>query len=32
MQALGWRLTKDEMKRIEAVSIEGQTSSSLEHG
>jgi glucose-6-phosphate 1-epimerase len=32
MQALGWRLTEDEMKRIEAVSIEGQTSSSLQHG
>jgi glucose-6-phosphate 1-epimerase len=32
MQALGWRLTEDEMKRIEAVSVKGQTSSSLQHG
>jgi glucose-6-phosphate 1-epimerase len=32
MQALGWRLTEDEMKRIEAVNIEGHTASSLQHG
>ncbi|KAJ5748761.1 uncharacterized protein N7511_010457 [Penicillium nucicola] len=32
MQALGWRLTEHEMRRIESVSMEGQTSSSLQHG
>ncbi|KAJ5294212.1 hypothetical protein N7508_009033 [Penicillium antarcticum] len=32
MQALGWRLTEQEMKRIEAVSIVGPTSTSLQHG
>jgi aryl-alcohol dehydrogenase-like predicted oxidoreductase len=32
MQALGWRLTEDEMRRIEAVSIEGHTSSLWQHG
>ncbi|KAJ5095976.1 hypothetical protein NUU61_005332 [Penicillium alfredii] len=32
MQALGWRLTEDEIKRIEAVSIRGNTSSLLQHG
>ncbi|KAJ5733196.1 hypothetical protein N7533_013643 [Penicillium manginii] len=32
MQALGWRLTKEEIKQIEEVSLEGQTSSMLQHG
>ncbi|KAJ5811988.1 hypothetical protein N7474_008289 [Penicillium riverlandense] len=32
MQALGWRLTEDEIKRIEAVSIQGSTSSFFQHG
>ena len=32
MQALGWRLTEDEIKRIEAVSIQGGTSSLFQHG
>lgn len=30
--ALGWRLTQDEVRRIEAVSIEGKTSAFLQHG
>lgn len=32
MQALGWRLTEDEIRRIEDVSLEGHTSSLLQHG
>ncbi|RHZ60100.1 aldo/keto reductase [Aspergillus thermomutatus] len=32
MQALGWRLTVDEMRRIEAVSIEGDTTVFWQHG
>lgn len=32
MQALGWRLSEDEMKRIEEVSIQGSTSSFFQHG
>lgn len=31
MQALGWRLT-EATKQIEEVSLEGQTSSMLQHG
>lgn len=32
MQALGWRLTEEEIHRIEAVSIQGNTSSFFQHG
>lgn len=32
MQALGWRLTEAEIRRIEDVSLEGHTSSLLQHG
>ncbi|KAJ5090790.1 hypothetical protein N7532_009474 [Penicillium argentinense] len=32
MQALGWRLTEDEIKQIEEVSLEGHRSSMLQHG
>ncbi|KAI2792386.1 hypothetical protein POX_b02423 [Penicillium oxalicum] len=32
MQALGWRLTEDEIHRIEEVSFEGHTSTLLQHG
>ncbi|OOQ89165.1 putative aldo-keto reductase family protein [Penicillium brasilianum] len=32
MQALGWRLSKDEVRRIEEVSFEGNTSALLQHG
>ncbi|KAJ5480719.1 hypothetical protein N7539_006613 [Penicillium diatomitis] len=32
MQALGWRLTEDEVHRIEEVSLEGHTSTLLQHG
>ncbi|KAJ5499990.1 hypothetical protein N7453_009041 [Penicillium expansum] len=32
MQALGWRLTKNEMKRIEGVSLQGSRSSFMQHG
>lgn len=32
MQALGWRLSEDEMNRIEEVSFQGQRSSLLQHG
>jgi glucose-6-phosphate 1-epimerase len=32
MQALGWRLTEDEIRRIEEVSFEGNTSALLQHG
>lgn len=32
MQALGWRLTEEEIHRIEAVSIQGHTSAMLQHG
>lgn len=32
MQALGWRLTEDEIRRIEAVSMQGSTSAFLQHG
>lgn len=32
MQALGWRLTTDEIRRIEEVSFEGNTSALLQHG
>jgi glucose-6-phosphate 1-epimerase len=32
MQALGWRLTEDEIHRIEEVSFEGNTSALLQHG
>ncbi|KAJ5980371.1 hypothetical protein N7481_007669 [Penicillium waksmanii] len=32
MQALGWRLTEEEIMQIEEVSLEGQTSSMLQHG
>ncbi|GIC91027.1 aldo/keto reductase [Aspergillus udagawae] len=32
MQALGWRLTPDEMRRIEDVSIEGHTTVLWQHG
>ena len=32
MQALGWRLTEDEIRRIEAVSMQGHTSALLQHG
>lgn len=32
MQALGWRLTEEEIHRIEAVSIRGNTSSFFQHG
>jgi glucose-6-phosphate 1-epimerase len=32
MQALGWRLTEAEIRRIEEVSLEGHTSSLLQHG
>ncbi|KAJ5675478.1 hypothetical protein N7462_008375 [Penicillium macrosclerotiorum] len=32
MQALGWRLTEDEIHRIEAVSIRGNTSLMMQHG
>ncbi|KUM58000.1 hypothetical protein ACN42_g9174 [Penicillium freii] len=32
MQALGWRLAEDEMKQIEAVSLQGSRSSFMQHG
>lgn len=32
MQALGWRLTPEEMRRIESVSIEGHTTVLWQHG
>lgn len=32
MQALGWRLTEDEIRRIEEVSLQGNTSAFLQHG
>lgn len=32
MQALGWRLTEEEIHRIERVSIKGNTSAMLQHG
>ena len=32
IQALGWRLTTEEIEQIEGVSMEGQTSSMLQHG
>ena len=32
MQALGWRLTEDEIKQIEKVSLEGSKSSLMQHG
>lgn len=32
MQALGWRLSEDEIHRIEAVSMKGTTSSMMQHG
>ena len=32
MLALGWRLTEDEVHRIEAVSIQGGTTAMLQHG
>ncbi|KAJ5175147.1 uncharacterized protein N7482_001024 [Penicillium canariense] len=32
MQALGWRLTEDEIHRIEKFSIQGNTSSLMQHG
>ena len=32
MQALGWRLAPDEIRRIEAVSIEGATTAMWQHG
>ncbi|KAJ5579815.1 uncharacterized protein N7459_005800 [Penicillium hispanicum] len=32
MQALGWRLTEDEIRRIEGVSLQGNTSAFLQHG
>lgn len=32
MQALGWRLTEEEIKQIEEESLEGNTSSMLQHG
>jgi len=32
MQALGWRLTESEMRRIEEVSLEGYSSKLLQHG
>ncbi|KAJ5163375.1 uncharacterized protein N7500_005205 [Penicillium coprophilum] len=32
MQALGWRLTEDEMKQIEGVSLQGSVSSLMQHG
>lgn len=32
LQALGWRLTPDEVRRIESVSIEGKTSAFWQHG
>ena len=32
LEALGWRLTEDEIRRIEAVSIEGKTSALFQHG
>ncbi|TQB69732.1 hypothetical protein MPDQ_001430 [Monascus purpureus] len=32
LEALGWRLTPDEIRRIETVSIEGKTSFLFQHG
>jgi glucose-6-phosphate 1-epimerase len=32
MQALGWRLTEEEMREIESVSLQGTRSSSMQHG
>ncbi|KAF9248720.1 hypothetical protein DTO013E5_1488 [Penicillium roqueforti] len=32
MQALGWRLTEDEIKQIEGVSLQGRRSSFMQHG
>ena len=32
LEALGWRLTEDEVRRIEAVSIEGRSSALFQHG
>ncbi|KAJ5467552.1 hypothetical protein N7475_005304 [Penicillium sp. IBT 31633x] len=32
MQALGWRLTEDEMNQIEGVSLQGNKSSLMQHG
>lgn len=32
MQALGWRLTEDEIRRIEEVSLQGNSSALLQHG
>jgi glucose-6-phosphate 1-epimerase len=32
MQALGWRLSEEEMKRIERVSFQGQKSTFMQHG
>ncbi|KAJ6138205.1 hypothetical protein N7471_004691 [Penicillium samsonianum] len=32
MQALGWRLTEDEMKQIEGLSLQGSRSSFMQHG